>query len=138
MPDANTEQSPAFEPITTQEAADAYVAAHLPEDYATLTARVPELEAELAASKRELLAAQVAAETGVPAAALTGATREEIEASAKALLEWRGASMPKPTPKPPNQPVRKVGLKSGAAGNGEPLSAKAAAADALRRMHRGA
>ena len=110
MPTDATETT--FEAITTQEAADAYAAAHVPEEYTTLATRVPELETALADTQRSLLATQVAAETGVPAAALTGATREELEASAQALVEWRGASQPAKA----SAPVRQPGLRSGASG----------------------
>ena len=132
MPTDATETT--FEAITTQEAADAYAAAHVPEEYTTLATRVPELETALADTQRSLLATQVAAETGVPAAALTGATREELEASAQALVEWRGASQPAKV----SAPVRQPGLRSGASGTQEPRSPKAAAADALRRLRRSA
>lgn len=123
---------PAFEPITTQEAADAYVAAHPPADYEQALARARDLEERLAVSDRALMAAQVSAATGVPASAITGATRQEMEASAAALISWRDASAPKPAR---TVQLRRPGLRSGAAGSeAEPLSPKAAAAAAVRRM----
>ena len=125
---------PAFEPITTQEAADAYVAAHPPADYEQALARARDLEERLAVSDRALMAARVSAATGVPASAITGATRQEMEASAAALrmISWRDASAPKPAR---TAPLRRPGLRSGAAGSeAEPLSPKAAAAAAVRRM----
>lgn len=125
-----TTTPPDFEPITTQEDADAWVAAHLPDDYQQAIDKAVQLEASLAESQRALAAAEVAAATGVPASSLTGTTREELEASAQALIEWRDASAPKPkTP-----PLHRQGLRSGASGSSEPLSPKAAAAAAVRRM----
>ena len=140
MADATTTDGPAaFEAITTQEAADAYVQAHLPSDYEAALARASELEASyaqsqesLAQAQRALAAAEVAAATGVPASALTGATKKEMEASAAALLEWRSSSAPKPPAAP--APLSRPGVRSGASGAQEPLSPKAAAAAALRRM----
>ena len=127
---AAPQEGAGFEAITTQEAADAYVAAHLPADYTDALARTQDLEAQLAESRRALAAAGVAAETGVPAQALTGATREEMEASAAALLKWRQSSAPKPTA----PPLRRPGLRSGASTPEPSLSPKAQAAAALRRM----
>ncbi|WP_103061581.1 hypothetical protein [Actinomyces qiguomingii] len=119
-----------FEPITSQEAADAYVAAHLPADYEQALSRTAELESKLADSERARLALQVSASTGVPAESLTGSTREELEASAQALLAWRDAT----TPKKPAPKLRQPGLRSGSSPQQEPPSPKAAAAAALRRM----
>lgn len=50
--------------------------------------------AEKRAAELELKAtrAEVAAETGVPVSLLTGSTREEIAASAEALIQFRGES----------------------------------------------
>lgn len=119
-----------FEAITTQEAADAYVAAHLPADYTEALARAQDLEAQLAESKRALAVAEVAAATGVPAEAITGRTREEMEAAAAALLKWRQSSAPKPSA----PPLRRPGLRSGASSPEPRMSPKARAAAALRRM----
>ena len=121
---------PAFEPITTQEAADAYAAAHPPADYEQALVRARDLEERLAVSDRALMAARVSAATGVPASAITGATRQEMEASAAALLKWRQSSAPKPTA----PPLRRPGLRSGASTPEPSLSPKAQAAAALRRM----
>lgn len=128
--DAPAPAAGGFEPITSQEAADAYVAAHLPADYEQALSRAAELESQLADSERARLALQVSASTGVPAESLTGSTREELEASAQALLAWRDATTPKKTtPK-----LRQPGLRSGSSPQKEPPSPKAAAAAALRRM----
>lgn len=127
---AAPQEGAGFEAITTQEAADAYVSAHLPADYADALTRAQDLEAQLAESKRALAAAEVAAETGVPARALTGATREEMEASAAALLEWRRSSAPRPAA----APLRRPGLRSGASTPEPSLSPKAQAVAALRRL----
>lgn len=85
--------------------------------------------AEERASRAEQAAirADVAAAKGVPAAALTGSSKEEFEASADALLAWRGDQSPqRPSP---------TGLKSGSAGGSAAMTPKeraAAAAAALR------
>lgn len=128
MPDADTPTE--FEPITTQEAADAYVASHLPDDYQHAIDRAAQLEKDLADSQRALAASQVAAATGVPVEALTGTTREELEASASLLRQWRDQTAPKPK----RPPLHDTSLKSGAASSKESLSPKAAAAAALRAM----
>lgn len=127
---STTVRTDGFVPITSQEAADAYVAAHLPEDYTKALEEHESLTSRLADAERRLLAAQVAAETGVPAEALTGSTREELEAAAKVLRDWRDQTAPKPKP----APLRRPGLHSGASASNEQPSAKAAAAAALRRM----
>ena len=108
------------------------MAAHPPADYEQALARARDLEERLAVSDRALMAARVSAATGVPASAITGATRQEMEASAAALISWRDASAPKPAR---TVQLRRPGLRSGAAGSeAEPLSPKAAAAAAVRRM----
>ena len=73
-------------------------------------------EAAQAAEKRaadaegKALRAEVASAKGVPAALLTGSTKEELEAAADALLEFKGAGTP-PVPPPagdgddPNAPA---------------------------------
>lgn len=58
---------------------------------------------ELASERTARLRVEVAAEKGVPAALLSGSTREELEASATALVEFRGekpADVPTPEPTP--------------------------------------
>ena len=84
---------PAFEPITTQEAADAYAAAHPPADYEQALVRARDLEERLAVSDRALMAARVSAATGVPASAITGATRQKMEASAAIFSPDAGKSL---------------------------------------------
>ncbi|MEC4616200.1 hypothetical protein [Tsukamurella tyrosinosolvens] len=102
---------------------------------------VERLKADLAASvaradaaEFESVRASVAATKGVPPSALTGKTREELEAAADALIAWRGtneATPPKPAPDPTN-------LRSGATGTGASGSdPKADAAEALRRFRAG-
>jgi hypothetical protein len=58
--------------------------------------------AKLQAENRDLkvrsLRAEVASAKGVPVGLLTGTTREEIEVSAAAALEWRGQPVPKGPP----------------------------------------
>jgi hypothetical protein len=61
--------------------------------------------------------AEVAAEKGVPIGLISGSTRAEMEASADALIEFRGASTPS-SPKPdPSQGAK----GDGTALNGDPL-----------------
>lgn len=57
--------------------------------------RAAQAEAKAAEVEQRALRAEVAAAKGVPAALLSGTTQEELEASADALLEFRGA---KPAP----------------------------------------
>lgn len=56
--------------------------------------RAAEAEARLAELELRATRAEVAAEKGVPADLLTGATRDEIEAAADRLIEFRGAKTP--------------------------------------------
>lgn len=101
---------------------------------------VERLKADLAASMAraeaaefESVRASVAATKGVPPSALTGKTREELEAAADALIAWRGTNDTplKPAPDPTN-------LRSGATGTGASGSdPKADAAEALRRFRAG-
>lgn len=51
-------------------------------------------QTELEQLRAQALRAEVAAEKGVPAGLLAGATREELEASADALIEFRGKQEP--------------------------------------------
>lgn len=51
-------------------------------------------KADLAAERTARLRAEVAAEKGIPANLLSGSTQEELEASADALLAFRGAQEP--------------------------------------------
>ncbi len=83
------------------------------------------------AAERSALVTRVALAKGVPAEGLTGTTQAELEASADALLAWRGEQ------KPPHR-VSLEDLKSGSTGNGTGSDPKALAAEAVRRMRRGA
>ena len=60
-------------------------------------ARAAELEAQLAATAAASLRATVAAAKGGPAELLTGATQEELEASAAVLIAFRGGTPAAPT-----------------------------------------
>lgn len=55
-------------------------------------------EARAAAMEVEAIRAKVAAATGVDADLLSGASEEELRASAERLLAWRGAQVPKGAP----------------------------------------
>lgn len=87
------------------------------------------LEQELAEARKALesertnaLRAQVAAEKQVPLANLTGSTREELEASADALLAWRGSQ--EPAPWTPNKAPDQSGAKVGSVEYGRELAKK--------------
>ena len=56
------------------------------------------LKTELAAAQDAQLRAEVASAKGVPVANLSGKTREELEASADALLAWKGPARKEPLP----------------------------------------
>lgn len=56
--------------------------------------RTAQLERENAELKATALRAEVAAEKGVPVTLLTGTTREEVEAAAKAALDWLDSKKP--------------------------------------------
>lgn len=56
--------------------------------------RLAEIERENAELKSAKTRAEVAAAKGVPAALLTGSTQEELEASADALIAFKGAQEP--------------------------------------------
>ena len=71
----------------------------------TLAQKVAEFEAK---EQRATLAAEISEATGVPAAALRGDTREELEAHAaqlKSLISRQPASVPGATTKPTSAPV---------------------------------
>lgn len=89
--------------------------------------RAAQLEQELAAERFNALRASVAAAKGVPASALTGETREELEASGDALLEWRAEQS-----KSAKKPVR--GLKSGVLTPDQTMDPKERAAQAIRAL----
>lgn len=75
--------------------------------------RIAEIERENAELKSAKVRAEVAAAKGVPAKLLTGSTVEELEASADALIAFRGEQ------EPPRLVVPNIGKSpsSGAAGN---------------------
>ncbi|MCG7610350.1 hypothetical protein [Mycobacterium sp. CnD-18-1] len=56
--------------------------------------RADQAEARAAEVEQRALRAEVAAAKGIPAALLTGSTQEELEASADALIEFRGKQTP--------------------------------------------
>lgn len=99
-----------------------------------LTGRIKELEQlyeesqrSLSAKDVDILRRDVARDKGVPVSAVTGTTKEEMEAAADALLEWRGS-----------QPKKPAGFQSGASAPGNGASEKDKAAAAIRAMRRGA
>lgn len=59
-----------------------------------LTERAAQAEAKAAEVEQRAVRAEVSAAKGVPAALLSGSTQEELEASADALLEFRGKVAP--------------------------------------------
>lgn len=63
-------------------------------DLATAQARIKDLEGQLATAQGNSLRASVAAEKGVPEALLAGSTKEELEESAQALLDYAAAQVP--------------------------------------------
>ena len=89
--------------------------------------RISQLESELASERNGRLRADVAAEKGVPANVLTGNTREEMEAAADSLNEWRGTQETK-------KAVPARGLKSGATNSDQLLDPMERAAQAIRQM----
>ncbi|WP_193510475.1 hypothetical protein [Cryobacterium sp. BB736] len=124
------EEAKGFEAITSQEELDRIIQARvarerakLPTDYDELKAaaaklaeieeankteaqkeaeRRAELERENAELKVGKLRAEVAAAKGVPSSLLTGGTKEELEAAADALIEFRG-EQPKAESEPEKQ-----------------------------------
>ena len=151
-----------FTPITSQDELDKVLGKRLDrerakfQDYDQLKADAAELKkirdgektelqrekeareaAEARAQKAEFsaLRAEVAREKGVPAASITGTTKEELEASADELLAWRGdAGRPQKPPKSTNAGQ----LKSGASGAGSTTQdPKERAAEAMRRLRNG-
>lgn len=91
--------------------------------------RAAQLEQELAAERFNALRASVAAAKGVPASALSGTTREELEASGDALLEWRADQASKA------KPAKQVrGLKSGVLSDTQVMDPKERAAAAIRSL----
>ena len=79
-------------------------------------------QAELAELRVAKTRAEVAASKGVPAGLLIGSTQEELEASADAILTFKGEQNPNPFPKAdPSQGVQ------GTPGGGSPADRFAAA-----------
>lgn len=60
------------------------------------TARAAELEAQLEQAQLAVLRSDVAADKGVPSNLLTGSTKEELEASADSLIEFRSSAKQSP------------------------------------------
>ena len=96
--------------------------------------RADAAEKQATEAKFTALRTKVAASKGVPASSLTGATEDELTASADELIAWRDQN----TTTKPAAPRRSGNLKSGASGNENPnADPKAAAAEALRRLRAG-
>ncbi len=94
-----------------------------------LVERAEQAERDLVSERGRSLRAEVAAAKGVPASSLTGATREELEASADQLITWRDQNTARPKP-----PTTSGGYQSGASPTSQPLTAKQRAAAALRDL----
>lgn len=123
----STPEGDEFEPITSQEDFEKRLGSRLQRerakfaDYDDLKSRAAKLDEIEQANKSELerereqrealareneelrlgkLRSDIAAENGVPAALLTGSTKEEIEAAAEALIEFRNEATKPRSPKP--------------------------------------
>jgi hypothetical protein len=159
----DTDQSPSFEAITSQDQFDKILGQRLSRerakyaDYDEVKAKAGKLDeieqanktelqklqeradaAEKRASKaeKESVRAAVASAKGVPVSSLSGDTREELEASADDLIAWRDKNAP--APKKVTTATSGGGLKSGASGSGGTnLTPKALAAERLRQMRTG-
>ena len=103
----------------------------LTDQLTSLQQQLTEKDAEVAKATLSSLKASVAAEKGVLASALTGTTKEELEASADDLIAWRDAV--KPNRKPPTSAGLKSGASSSADSSANPQERAAAAVRALRR-----
>lgn len=100
--------------------------------------RANEAEKRATAAEFTALRNKVAADKGVPASSLTGATEDEMNASADELIAWRDQNANKQPSTPKRNPASGGGLKSGATGNQNTNSdPKVAAAEALRRLRAG-
>lgn len=75
--------------------------------------------AKLAAAEASALRSGVAAEKGVPEALLTGSTKEQLEASADALLTFRGPATP---PAPPANDAAASGKQGSPVGAGAQIT----------------
>lgn len=85
----------------------------------------------------ELMRERVANAKKVPAASISGKTKEELEASADALLEWQRSAIPDKPQQRRNKDIT-GDLKSGATGAGASgADKKAQAAEALRKLRQG-
>lgn len=67
--------------------------------------RLAAAEAKAAELESRALRSEVAADKGVPSSLLTGSTREELEASAEALIEFRGEQK---APSPSSNALKRV------------------------------
>ena len=89
---------------------------------AELERLLAEKDSILGKKDQDILRRDVAKDKGVPVSAVTGSTREEMEAAADALIEWRGTE---------RKPVGALRSGASAATNSDP---KERAAQALRAM----
>lgn len=104
----------------------------LNDQIAALQRQIDEKDAEVAKASLASLKATVSAAKGVPAATLTGTTKEELEASADELIAWRDAN------KPSRKSPAPAGLKSGASSSGDTsANAMERAAAAMRALRNG-
>lgn len=151
-----TAEAATFEPITSQADLDKIIGARVARekknyaDYDALKAkaekfdaaqdaakteaqklqdRLTEAEARAAQAETKAMRAEVARDKGVPASALHGATREELEACADELLAWRGDQA-----KQQRAPKSTGSLKSGVTSSNAGTSPKERAAAALREL----
>lgn len=104
-------------------------AAKFDETVKTADERIAAIETELNSERRERLKESVAADKGVPASALHGDTREDLEACADELISWRG--------RPDKRKPAPTSLKSGASNSDNRLNPQERAAAALRTMRSG-
>lgn len=110
----------------------------LADQVATLQKQIADKDLEVAQAQHASLRAAVAAEEGVPISGLTGATKEELVASAKELIAWRDAAAAASAVKRPPKSPAPAGLKSGASSTGDtPTDKKERAAMALRQLASG-
>ncbi|ATL64937.1 hypothetical protein [Nocardia terpenica] len=123
-------QAPEFTPITSQEEFDRRIQARIAQvhrkyaDYQELKqaasthaetlSRAEHAEARIAELEAAALRQEVATAAGVPPVLLQGATRDELEASAAALIEYKDAPASRVTPDP-NQ-----GMNAAAGATGKP------------------
>lgn len=97
------------------------------EELESLRKAVAERDEKIAKAEFDAVRASVASDKGVPAAHLSGTTKEELESSADELIAWRDSQAKKAAITKPST------LKSGAAkATDDQVSAKERAARALR------